>query len=555
MLQGFFTQIGAPRERGDDHISFVTIRRVYTHADITKRKQVEEALLESEEMQRRLLQTVPDLIVRTDLEGTIIFVNEMAFPGLENVPESSLSGKNIFSFIAPHDLPRAMENARVRLEKNIGPQEYQLVFENGAVVDTEVNGAVIRDRENRPLGMVFVIRDISERRRAEQKQEKLQNQLLQAQKMESLGTLAGGVAHDFNNLLQAMSGNMELLMRDKSMDHPDANRLKTVTRSMDRAAQLVQQLLFFSRKSGSRRVRVDLNLEIENVAMILERTIPKMIALELHLAPSLWPLFADPVQIEQIMLNLAKNAVDAMPEGGRLIIETSNEELDENFVRSHPGSTAGRYVLLSVSDTGCGMDGETLKHAFDPFFTTKEVGKGTGLGLASVYGIVQAHGGYILCYSESGHGTTFRVYLPFGEMNGAEDGKPQLETPIQGGSETILVVDDDQEIRDMTREVLESLGYAVQSAVTGEEALEAYKNLGKSIDLVLLDLNMPGMGGRKCLQELLQLDPRAKVIIVSGYTAMGHGRDALSFGARGFIGKPYRFKELAAKLREVLDEC
>lgn len=522
--------------------------------DITERKQVEKALLESEEMQRRLLQAVPDMIVKTDLEGTIIFVNEMAFPGLENVPDSSLSGKNIFSFIAPHDLPRARENARTRLDLNIGPQEYQLVFESGSVVDTEVNGAVIRDSEDRPQGMVFVIRDITERKRAQQLQEKLQSQFLHAQKMESLGVLAGGVAHDFNNLLQAMSGNLELLMCDKSMDHPDANRLKAVTRSMDRAAQLVQQLLFFSRKSESRRVRVDVNQEIEHVAMMLERTIPKMVALELHLAPSLWPLFADPVQIEQILLNLAKNAVDAMPEGGRLIIETSDTEMDENFGRSYPGFTAGRYVLLSVSDTGCGMDPKTLKHVFDPFFTTKEVGKGTGLGLASVYGIVQAHGGHILCYSEPGHGTTFRIYLPSGEKDDMPAVPPQPEPPIQGGGETILAVDDDPAIRNLTLEALESLGYAVQSATSGEEALEIYKNFGKSIDLVLLDLNMPGMGGHKCLRQLLQLDPQVKVIIVSGYTTRGLGMDALSSGAKGFIGKPYRFKELVAKVREVLDE-
>ncbi len=521
--------------------------------DITERKRAEEALLESEEMQRKLLQAVPDLIIRTDMEGTITFVNELAFPGLENIPESNIYGRNFFSMIAGHDQPRAFKNARDRLHKNIGPQEYRLQFDDGTAFVAEVNGAVIRDRHTEAVGMVYVIRDISERKRASKEQEKLHDQFLQAQKMESLGILAGGVAHDFNNLLQTMSGNIELLMQDKPKDHPDAKRLQTVTQTMDRAAQLIEQLLFFSRKSGSRRVRVNLNQEVEGVCRILVRTIPKMIALEQHLDPSVWPLFADPVQIEQILLNLAGNAVDAMPEGGKLSIKTDNVVLEEDFVRMHPGASEGRHVLLTVSDTGRGMDKETLAHIFEPFFTTKEVGKGTGLGLASVYGIVQAHGGYIQCRSEPGQGATFRLYLPAGELVDEATEEPPPETAPRGGNETILVVDDEPEIRDLTREVLESLGYTVKSAATGEEALEIFRNEGQNIALVLLDLNMPGMGGYKCLMALLRIDPEIKVIIASGYTANGHGRDALSSDARGYIAKPYQLKELAAIIRKTLD--
>ena len=390
------------------------------------------------------------------------------------------------------------------------------------------------------------------RRLAEEEREKLQAQLLQAQKMESVGILAGGVAHDFNNLLHVMRGNIEMFMQGKSEDHPEARRLRVVTKSMDRAAKLVQQLLFFSRKSSSPKVHVDLNHEVESMARMLERTIPRMIALELHLDSWVWPLFADPVQIEQILLNLANNAVDAMPNGGRLCIETSNVELDQDFNRLHPGSSFGRHVLLTVTDTGCGMDKEVQEHVFDPFFTTKEVGKGTGLGLASVYGIVKGHGGYIQCYSELGQGTTFRVYLPAAEQRNMAAVKSRMKTTLQGGRETILVVDDEAVIRELTREALESLGYEVKSAATGEQALEVYREQGQTIDLVLLDLNMPGMGGYKCLQALLRLDPSVKVVIASGYTANGHGRDALSSGARGFIGKPYQLKELAAQIRDVL---
>jgi len=522
--------------------------------DITEHKRAEEALLESEEMQRKLLQAVPDLIIRTDMEGTITFVNELAFPGLEHLHAESICGRNIFSVIAEHDLKRAMKNARERLEKNIGPQEYQLHLGIGSLVDAEVNGAVIRDKEFRPQGMVYVIRDITERKRALQEREKLQGQLLQAQKMESLGILAGGVAHDFNNLLQAMSGNVELLMQSKPRDHPDTSRLLSIGRSVERGAQLVRQLMLFGRKAGSRRERLDLNREVQEALDILERTIPKMIALEQRLDPALWPIFADPVQIEQILLNLAANAVDAMPDGGKLFLETRNVVLDETFFKARKGAFAGPHVLLSVTDTGCGMDKTVLEHIFDPFFTTKEAGKGTGLGLASVYGIVQAHWGHIQCYSEPGSGTAFRIYLPAADP--AEDSRDGTahDTALRGGTECILVVDDDPEIRELTLEALESYGYAMESAASGEEALRIYQDHGRNIGLVLLDLNMPGMGGYKCLRELLELDPSVKVIIASGYPDTGHGRDPVFSGAKDFIGKPYQLRELAAKVRAVLDE-
>jgi CheY-like chemotaxis protein len=300
-------------------------------------------------------------------------------------------------------------------------------------------------------------------------------------------------------------------------------------------------------------VRVNLNQEVEDAKRILERSIPKMIALELKLAREPWPLFADPVQIEQVLLNLVTNAVAAMPDGGKLMIETSNIVLDEDFVRVHSGSSAGQHVLLTVTDTGCGMDREVLDHIFDPFYTTKELGKGTGLGLASVYGIVQAHGGYIHCYSEPGLGTTFRIFWPAVDKEDAcPVSKPQ-EHALHGGSETILVVDDEPEIRELTQEALEALGYTVKNAANGEEALTVFQDHGRDIALVLLDLNMPGMGGYKCLQELLALDPAVKVVISSGYTANGHGKGVESSGAMGFISKPYQLKELAVMMRKVID--
>lgn len=432
--------------------------------------------------------------------------------------------------------------------------EYRMKAKDGSWIWILGRGrAVARDASGRALRLIGTHQNVTERKLAEQERENLQTQLLQAQKMESVGILAGGVAHDFNNLLHAMRGNIELL-QGKFADSPDARRLENVIKSIDRAAQLVQQLLFFSRKSGPRRVRVDLNSEVHAMARMLERTIPKMVALEIDLAPEARHVLADPVQMEQVLLNLAGNALDAMPGGGRLTLETRNVFLDENFTRSHPGSSPGPHVLLSVTDTGCGMDKEILKHIFDPFFTTKEVGKGTGLGLASVYGIVKGHGGYICCYSEPGQGTVFRIFLPATDHVQTTIIAPQPETPLQGGTETILVVDDDPEVRELTQEALDGHGYTVLAATSGEEALLAYAERGNNVDLIILDLGMPGMGGRQCLRELLRLDPEARVLIASGYATGDLAEEVRQDGAAGFIGKPFHLAELLARVREVLGE-
>ncbi|NCC26085.1 MAG: response regulator [Deltaproteobacteria bacterium] len=381
-----------------------------------------------------------------------------------------------------------------------------------------------------------------------------QAQLSQAQKMEAVGLLAGGVAHDFNNLLQAMGGNVELLLQGKAENHSDVPRLQKLIVSMDRAAQLVRQLLVFGRKTESRKVRIDLNHEVEDVALMLGRTIPKMVSLKLDLDPDLRFLQADPVQIEQVLLNLANNSVDAMPDGGRLTIGTGNEILDEEFVRLHPGAGAGPHVRLTVSDTGCGMDRDIQDHVFDPFFTTKEVGKGTGLGLASVYGIVRAHGGYILCESAPGRGTTFTILLPSEETgDGLETTEPG-DASAEGRGEIVLVVDDEPEIRDLTRESLVSLGYEVVVVASGEEALRVYEQNGRDIDLILLDLNMPGMGGGKCLQRLKGINPQVRVVVATGYGGGEHAEEARASGARGYLPKPYRIADLAATVRRVLDE-
>ena len=396
--------------------------------------------------------------------------------------------------------------------------------------------------------------DITEQKLAEEERETLQAQLLQAQKMESVGLLAGGVAHDFNNLLQAISGHIQLLLQKKPADHSDVPHLQGIASSIDRAAQLVKQLLFFSRKAEVKKQPLDLNRRIKEAVTMLERTIPRMITIELKLGEDLNPVCADPVQIEQVLFNLGRNAADAMPEGGKMTIETSNVCLDAEYSRTHLDIEPGKYLLMTISDTGGGMDRETVDHIFDPFFTTKEQGKGTGLGLATVYGIVKKHGGHILCYSQPEQGTAFKVYWPISDRpdRAVETENPKTREALCG-TENILVVEDEQDIRDLTREALESYGYKVFTASSGEEALDLFSGMEDGVHMVVLDLNMPGMGGHQCLRELLQRDPGLPVLISSGYSAAGLTDTPANAGAAGFIAKPYHLTDLATEVRRVLD--
>jgi PAS domain S-box-containing protein len=382
----------------------------------------------------------------------------------------------------------------------------------------------------------------------------LEDQLQHAQKMEAVGILAGGVAHDFNNLLQAINGYTQLLLMDKSKNDLDFPRLKAIEKSIDRAAQLVRQLLLFSRKDAAERHNVNLSQEIGQVVRILERTIPRMIEIEIYPGSRLWTVKADPAQIEQAVMNLAINAADAMPDGGRLIIQSQNVVVDESNARLHVGTPPGNYVLLTVSDTGCGMDKEILDHIFEPFFTTKGIGKGTGLGLASVYGIVKGHGGYIHCQSRAGQGTTFKIFLPAVGHEDVDIASNPSEKMPEGGAETILVVDDELDIRQIASEMLQHFGYTVLTAASGEEALLLHADRKDAIDLTILDLGMPGIGGIRCLNELLAFNPFAKILIASGYLGDDMVKKALDSGAAGFIGKPYQLTELLTRVRSILGE-
>jgi PAS domain S-box-containing protein len=513
--------------------------------DVTERKAVEDALRESEEKFRRMVELIPDLIA-IHQDGRILFVNPKGAELLGAKTPNEIIGRSINDFVRPDGIDLSPEGMAGLFHEGGQSPRYELKIRrlDGREMDFEVTGIVFR-HDGRPA-VQLLARDITERK-------VMENQLRQATKMEAVGTLAGGVAHDFNNLLQAINGYTQIMLLDKTAGDPDRENLTAIYRAGDRAAQLVRQLLLFSRKADSVRRVVDLNQEVEQSRLILERTLPRMIEIELHLAGRLWPIKADPVQIEQILLNLGGNAADSMPGGGRLIIETANMAINEDFSNSHLGATSGHYVLLTVADTGHGMDQETMEHVFEPFYTTKAVGKGTGLGLASVYGIVKSHGGYISCYSQVGSGTVFKIYLPAMAGTAALPTAEAAPSPV-GGTEAILLVDDEAAIREFAAQALTRFGYTVRTAATGEEALEIYAGHGDSLDLVVLDIGMPGMGGLKCLQEILVIDPSAQVLVASGYSVDDQVKTALAAGAADYIGKPYHLKDFFDKVRSALDE-
>ncbi|MBM3302472.1 MAG: response regulator, partial [Deltaproteobacteria bacterium] len=351
---------------------------------------------------------------------------------------------------------------------------------------------------------------------------------------------------------QVALGYCEFILSDEELPERYRADLRKIHQSAKRGADLVQRLLTFSRKTEIKPQPLNLNRRIVDLRKMLERTLPKMIDIQLSLDEDLAKINADPTQIDQVLMNLAVNARDAMPDGGRLIIETATIMLDEEYTSTHLDAKPGHYVLLTVTDTGTGIDKDTFEHIFEPFYTTKGVGQGTGLGLGMVHGIVKHHGGHISCYSEPGRGTTFKIYLPaLLEDEESEDAAARVMP--RGGSETILLVDDEELIRGLASKILTKAGYEVITASNGKEALEAYQIRSDEIALVLLDLIMPEMGGKQCLEGLLSLDPSVKVVIASGYSAYGPTKEALAAGAKGFVNKPYDIWQMLEVVRAVLD--
>jgi len=389
-----------------------------------------------------------------------------------------------------------------------------------------------------------IVRDITERK-------KLQAQLAQAQKVEAIGTIAGGIAHNFNNLLTSIMGNTSLMLLETDSDHPNYEKLKIIEKQVQSGSKLTYQLLGYARKGGYEIKSLSLNQMVKETSDTFGET-KKEIRVHQELAKDLFGIKADQGQIEQVLLNLYVNAADAMPGGGDLILKTMNVT-DKDITGKPYEAKPGNYVLLSVTDTGVGMDKKTQERVFDPFFTTKGMARGTGLGLASVYGIVKAHGGYIDVESKKGHGTTFSIYLPASSEK-APIKKKELPQKLLKGKETILLVDDEDIVLDVGEEMLKALGYKVLLAKSGKEAIEIYHKNRDNIDMVLLDMVMREMGGGETYDRMKDINPDIKVLLLSGYSIDGQATEIIKRGCDGFIQKPFDMQGLSQRIRKILDK-
>jgi len=397
------------------------------------------------------------------------------------------------------------------------------------------------------VSAIETINDVTEKR-------KLEAQLRQAQKMEAVGTLAGGVAHDFNNMLMVIIGHAELALQQIAPDQPLFANLQEIRKAAGRSADLTRQLLAFARKQSVVPKVLDLNETVEGMLKMLRRLIGEDIDLTWLPGEEGWPIKVDPSQIDQILANLCVNARDAIAGVGKITIETRNAIIDEAYCADHPEAIPGEYVLLAVSDDGCGMDKQTLDKIFEPFFTTKELGKGTGLGLATVYGIVKQNRGFVNVYSEPGQGSTFKIYLPRDTSKSVEIPKVIPAAPVAGGHETILLAEDEAAILDMVKQILEDFGYRVLAASTPGEAIRVAKEYTGEIHLLITDVVMPEMNGHELAKNLLSLHPKLKCLYMSGYSANVIARQGMLDEGINFIQKPFSMQAFAAKVREALDK-
>ena len=515
---------------------------VVNFVDITSHKKAEKALRESEEKLQAIFKANPDPVVVYDTEGYPQYLNP-AFTELFGWSLDELRGRRIpFVPEDQREIAAATINKIYTYDKTENIQARRLT-KQGDTIDVIISAATITGPEGKPIGLVVNLRDISE-------QIKLEAQLQQARKMEALGTLAGGIAHDFNNLLMAIQGRTSIMLMNKDSSHPDFGHLKGIEDNVDSAADLTKQLLGFARGGKYEVKTIDMNELIKKQNRMFGRT-KKEVTIRGKYEKDLWTVEVDRGQIEQVLLNLYVNAWQAMPGGGDLHLETENVTLDDIFVKPF-SIEPGRYVKISVTDTGVGMDKATREKIFDPFFTTKEMGRGTGLGLASAYGIIKNHGGFINVYSEKGHGTTLNVYLPASEKEVIEYEKST--GGLLRGSETVLFVDDEDMIIEVAKEVLEHLGYKVLIAGNGKEAIGKYEEHKAQIDIVILDMIMPDMSGSDTYDRMKEIDPDIKILLSSGYSINGQATEIMDRGCNGFIQKPFKMKELSQKLREILDD-
>jgi len=512
--------------------------------DITERKQSEEALRLSEGKYRNILENIEDSYFELDLAGDLVFFNDVLCQTIGYTKEELL-GMNFRHYTTP-----AWQEYLINIFSNVfqtGNTIKQLEWEahtkNGDIIYVEISASLKKDKSGKPIGFEGIARDITEKKR-------LEAQLHNAKKMESLGTLAGGIAHDFNNILMAIQGNSSLMYSDIDTTHPQNKRLKNIEQCVQSGAELTRQLLGFARGGKYEVKPTDINSLIEKTSEMFGHT-RKEIAIHVTYKNNDCTVEVDQGQIKQVLLNLYVNAWQAMPAGGDLYITSEIVCLDEESVRPYH-VPSGRYVTISVRDTGVGMDEDVRHRIFEPFFTTKEMGRGSGLGLASSYGIIQNHNGFIDVDSAKGKGSTFCIYLPASDKTIMEETIHDHDQ-ILSGTETVLLIDDEEMIIEVGADIIRGLGYTVLTATSGKEALKIFKDHEKEIDLVILDMIMPEMSGRETFENLKKTRKDIKVILSSGYSLNDQASHILNRGCNGFIQKPFNIKVLSKKIRDILN--
>ncbi len=533
--EGIFTKRVADAERK----VIVVLQR-----DISALKKAEEIVRASENEYRSMLDNLEQGIFLKDQSFRFIAANKPFCQGL-GLSKADIVGKTDFdSYPRPlAEKYRADDLLVLKEGRRVETEEHN--FRDGKLRTFRIVKTPVKDDDGRMVGVLGIFWDVTEQRH-------LEAQLRQAQKMEAVGQLAGGVAHDFNNLLTAILGNIALTLGSLPETEPSRELLLAAENAAVRASELTNRLLGFSRQTILRPQPTNLHTCIEETVRILRRTIDPRITLEVHTAPELWTVQADPCQMNQVLMNLCLNARDAMPDGGRLLLETENVVLSEEYARAHLQARPGSFVRLAVQDTGHGILPEIRSRIFEPFFTTKGPGKGTGLGLAMVFGIIQQHQGWIDCSSEVNQGTCFSVYLPRHGQVSAPGSSPARAKRPAGGNETILLADDEPSIRTLGRTILQRYGYRVVLAEDGQEAVELFQREKERIDLVILDLTMPRLSGHDAFRQLLDIDPKTRVLFASGYSAE-HVSAAEHERILGFVSKPYRPDDLAHMVRAALD--
>lgn len=531
------------RSQAYDDLTYLAAR------DVTDEVHALEALRASEESLRTTLNSIADAVVATDGAGRVRGMNPV-FSALTGWPDAEAVGVPLCEVLRlkrtgsdePVDPAReAIESGEAGSADTVSA----LVARDGQARTVSWRAAPTRDGAGELVGAVVALRDVTEQRR-------LEEQLRHQQRLDSVGTLAGGLAHDFNNLLQVILGHTSLALDSGKMDLVTSAHIEQVRGAGQRAATLVSQLLAFSRRQTLHPEDLSLNDVVGDLLKMVSRVLGADIRLEFTPGHHLGTVRADRGMLEQVLMNLCLNARDAMPDGGALVIETENVVVDQDYCVLHPWARTGRFVLLTVTDTGCGMDRVTLERVFEPFFTTKEAGRGTGLGLAMVYGIVKQHEGMIQAYSEPGRGSAFKIYLPLVERSAAAVG-PKVETPAVGGSETILLAEDDLMVLDLSRTVLELAGYTVVSASSGEEAVARFEEHRDEVALLLLDVVMPGLGGREAYRRIEALRPGVPVIYTSGYSGGGLQTDFVLAEGVVLLQKPFARNDMLRAVRRALD--